>query len=178
MTPSPAGTPTRPRSPGRASGTSAGNGLDNDDGAAPQPPRPFLSQLRRDPLGVWVTGRPDEASKALAEVDDRWWEAAWQGRGGWCRHPVGGVEDEVRVVGGWDEDQPAAGAGVADGSGQTRSSLPRLWARQARKYSPAARARPRRLRVVKPRASLSWPKTGSTMALRRAERRRASGCRS
>src|SRR5215207_10302707 len=78
------------------------------------------------------------------------------------------VEDEVGVVGGRDEDRPAAGAGVGDGSGQTRSSVPRLWARQARKYSPAARASPRRLRVAKPRASLSWPKTGSTMALRRA----------
>src|SRR4029077_19583094 len=88
------------------------------------------------------------------------------GRGGWCRPPVGTVEDEVGVVGGRDEDQPTAGAGGGDGSGQTRSSLPRLWARQASRYSPAARARPRRLRVVKPRASLSWPKTGSTMALR------------
>src|SRR6266511_2824347 len=90
------------------------------------------------------------------------------GSWGWCRHPVGTVEGGGGVVGGWDEDQPAAGVGVADGSEQTRSSLPRLWARQARTYSPAARASPRRLRVVKPRASLSWPKTGSTMALRRA----------
>src|SRR5688572_5198297 len=94
--------------------------------------------------------------------------AARQGLGSRCQDPVVTAEDEVHVVGSWDEGQAAAGAGVADGSGQTRRSLPRLWARQANRYSPAARASPRRLRVVKPRASLSWPKTGSTMALRRA----------
>src|ERR1700752_4459552 len=81
---------------------------------------------------------------------------------------VAKVDGRMRAVSRWEEDQAAAGAGVAAGSGQTRRSFPRLWARQASRYSPAARASPRRLRVVKPRASLSWPKTGSTMALRRA----------
>src|SRR5262249_13115800 len=61
-----------------------------------------------------------------------------------------------------------AGARRAVGSGQTRSSLPRLWARHASRYSALASTSPRRLSAVKPRSSLSWPKTGSTIALRRA----------
>jgi hypothetical protein len=44
-------------------------------------------------LGVWVTGRADEASKALAEVGDRWWVAAWQGAG-WLVWAAGGHRRE------------------------------------------------------------------------------------
>jgi hypothetical protein len=119
-------------------------------------------------LGVWVTGLPCEAAKVT--TGQVWWSAmVWRGRrarrtANRSRGPLRAEAYRERP----DEAQAAAGAGLAAGSGQTRSSLPRLCARQASKYSPAARARPRRLRVEKPRASLSWPKTGSTMALRRA----------
>src|SRR5215212_6286141 len=123
-------------------------------------------------LGGWVTGRPGEASRggvarmAVAVGGGVVWQQEGTGPHPGGLVPAGDVGR--RAWDGWHEDQAAAGTGRADGSGQTRSSLPRLWARQARKYSPAARASPRRLRAVKPRASLSWPKTGSTMALRRA----------
>ena len=121
-----------------------------------------------NPLGVWVTGPPDAASRAQTGRGSSMGQDEVGRPGRPLSAVVAAVDDRMGTCAGWDGDQAAAGAGVADGSGQTRSSFPRLWARQASRYSPAARASPRRLRVVKPRASLSWPKTGSTMALRRA----------
>ena len=89
-TPSPAGMPTRPRSSGMASGSSADNALDSDGGAAHWPPRPIFTQLRRDPLasrgqmaGVshWrdrIASTPLSETTKLAQIQ--------QGDDGSCRY--------------------------------------------------------------------------------------------
>ena len=53
------------------------------------------------------------------------------------------------------------------GSTPARKSLSRLWVRQIICHSAATRSRPRREKRRKPRASFIWPKTGSTIPLRR-----------
>jgi hypothetical protein len=142
-----------------------GNDFEQDFSGRFKPPA-------HDALGGWVTGPRGAESRAASRPKGgggrrrrvRKRESVGPDPGGLVR----AGDDGRWVWSGWYADQAAAGAGRADGSGQTRSSLPRLWARHAKRYSPAARASPRRLRVVKPRASLSWPKTGSTTVLRRA----------
>ncbi len=123
---------------------------------------------RAQALGGWVTGPPDRVRMQGAGRSSPRSAAARDGsrRSELCRR---GRRMQATIRRRPDRDQvAAAGAGRAAGSGQTRSSLPRLWAKQAGRYSPVARAKPRRLRLSKPRACLSWPKTGSTIALRRA----------
>src|SRR5215213_7956458 len=51
-TPSPAGMPTRPRSPGTASATSADNGPADGAGPTSPPSRSYFNRLRRDPLAL------------------------------------------------------------------------------------------------------------------------------
>src|SRR5215204_5181695 len=94
--------------------------------------------VRNTRLGAWVTGRAGEASPAqtgrgTSKGHD---EVGKAGRP--LSAVVAAVDDRIGAVCRWDGDQAAAGARVADGSGQTRSSFPRLWARQASRYSPAA----------------------------------------
>ena len=49
-----------------------------------------------------------------------------------------------------------------------RNSLSRLWPVQIRDHSPLTLSSPRRRNWRKPRPALIWPKTGSTVAMRRA----------
>ena len=48
------------------------------------------------------------------------------------------------------------------------NSLPRLWTAATSSHSARTWSSPRRLNRRKPRASFIWPKTGSTIVLRRA----------
>src|SRR5207244_1335009 len=56
---------------------------------------------------------------------------------------------------------------AACGPIRARKSLSRLWVRQISAHSAAALPAPRKENRRKPRPSLVWPKTGSTIALRR-----------
>ena len=49
-----------------------------------------------------------------------------------------------------------------------RNSLSRLWPVQIRDHSPWTFSKPRIRNCRKPRPALIWPKTGSTVAIRRA----------
>src|SRR5271166_268146 len=49
-----------------------------------------------------------------------------------------------------------------------RQIFNKLWVRHTSRHSPRILSRPRSKNRRKPRASLIWPKTGSTIALRRA----------
>ena len=49
-----------------------------------------------------------------------------------------------------------------------RNSLSRLWPVQIRDHSPLTFSKPRSRNYRKPRPDLIWPKTGSTVSIRRA----------
>src|SRR5271165_7190525 len=56
-----------------------------------------------------------------------------------------------------------------------RQIFNKLWVRHTSRHSPRILSRPRSKNRRKPRASLIWPKTGSTIALRRAYTARPAG---
>ena len=66
---------------------------------------------------------------------------------------------------GFGPQDPYAGASRPE---RWRKSLSRLWVAQMSFHSWATRASPRRRKRRRPRTSLIWPKTGSTVILRRA----------
>jgi hypothetical protein len=105
-------------------------------------------------LGDWVTGAGCKRSRMAGEVEQAWPSVPW----------ALGESGEVSRGDPVASQAPTTGAG----SGQTHSSLPRLWARQASRYSPVTSGRPRKLTAAKPRACFSCPNTGSTIVLRRA----------
>ena len=109
----------------------------------------------------WLTSLAGQATidrrQLFLPVDDAhsgrlWaWDVAPSWRGG---HPTRSVSRVAHAHPGASRPQ--------------RNSLSRLWPVQIRDHSPLTFSRPRRRNWQKPRPCLIWPKTGSTVAMRRA----------
>jgi hypothetical protein len=108
-------------------------------------PRP--ARIER-PVAGWAMARDDPSDAVRG--------GGYGGGGPHHAHPVA-----LRAV-------PAVQPGMTRPARPTLKSLARSWTAQTSCHSAHVLTLPRRLKRRKPRASLFWPKTGSTMTLRRA----------
>ena len=109
----------------------------------------------------WLTSLPGQAAidrrQLFLPVDDAHYGRLWAWDvvpNRWDVHPTRSVSRVAHAHPGASRPQ--------------RNSLSRLWPVQIRDHSLLTFSRPRRRNCRKPRPALIWPKTGSTVSIRRA----------
>ena len=118
-------------------------------------------RLTRSESEYWLTSFPGQAAidrgQRFLPVDDAHSGRLWVWdvvANRWGRHPT---RSDSRVA----HAHPGT-------SRPKRNSLSRLWRVQISDHSPLTFSKPRRRNCRKPRPCLIWPKTGSTVSIRRA----------